>query len=69
MVGNKVTLNVWQALQRFEIAYTKPKIVINKNQFLFLENEEHNVLVFKTEDNKRILLPSSARDKTVTQVF
>jgi hypothetical protein len=58
MVGNKVTLNVWQALQRFEIAYTKPKIVVNKNQFLF-----------KTEDNKRIMLPSSAKDKTVTQVF
>lgn len=69
MVGNKVTLNVWQALSRFTIAYTDPKIVINKNQFLFLENEEHNVMVFKTEDGKRVMLPTSAKDKTITRLI
>ena len=69
MVGNKLTLNIWQALSRFTIAYIKPEIVISKNQLLFLENEEHNVLVFKTEDGKQIMLPSSAKDRTVTKVF
>lgn len=71
MVGNKLTLNIWQALKRFTVEYTKPAIIINKNDLLFLQNEEvtTQVLVFRTGDNKTILLPSSAKEKTVTRIF
>lgn len=62
-----VGLNIWQAVNRIKFSYLKPEIIVNPKEFLFLIDEKKGLLIFKTEDDKTVMLPRLT--KSAVRVF
>lgn len=61
------TLNIWRASKQIKFSYLRPEVVVGKDEFLFLIDITPDVMVFKTENNQTVILPSLTN--VVKQVF
>ena len=69
-VKNAVRVSIWQVYQDLTFDYLRPKIKVEKNQLLFLQDINDRIYVFKTEDGTTVILPDSVIIRgQVQQVF